>query len=258
MQHQICGAVATVTQYPYKPAKTKQREESVVVCVVERRPREAGSSSSFLLVQRPPSGLLASLWDFPSVNLGPKREVSHTEAQQSINTFLCDLLGHEHPISLSISGIETDASGEEEMTNNHGKFTVERTYAGETTFLFSHIKHFYEVEWLCFTPESASKDLCPPSHSTIMSRADAKRKRGREEAGDDDADGDGLNQTRPAIRWLDEADLQEAAIPKGMKNCFDLVATLRKTKPQKRQQISLERRRKQKRIDSFFANNKKS
>lgn len=63
---------AAVTDYPVKGVKVKQRSDFSAVCVVELLESgtlldEKKSSSKFILVKRPDEGLLAGLWEFPSV-----------------------------------------------------------------------------------------------------------------------------------------------------------------------------------------------
>ncbi|XP_020584672.1 adenine DNA glycosylase [Phalaenopsis equestris] len=64
-----------VTDYPTKVAKTKQRQNFAAVSVVEIAEFDEqvlnynGQKSVFLLVKRPENGLLAGLWEFPSVIL---------------------------------------------------------------------------------------------------------------------------------------------------------------------------------------------
>lgn len=53
----------SVTRYPPKPVKKKSREEEHLLCIVE-------SAGKFLVVQRPSTGLLASLWQFPMLESG--------------------------------------------------------------------------------------------------------------------------------------------------------------------------------------------
>ncbi|XP_010930318.3 adenine DNA glycosylase [Elaeis guineensis] len=69
-----------VTDYPTKVAKAKQRHDFAAVCVVqivEGSDREVLKDSNkkhaFLLVKRPEEGLLAGLWEFPSVLLDEER-----------------------------------------------------------------------------------------------------------------------------------------------------------------------------------------
>lgn len=60
-------STAAVTDYPIKGVKVKQRSDFSAVCVVELLGEEKQSSSKFVLVKRPDEGLLAGLWEFPSV-----------------------------------------------------------------------------------------------------------------------------------------------------------------------------------------------
>lgn len=65
--------VTSVTEFPAKVPKAAPREEYVAVCIVELESSQIKSTpaaaSSLLLVQRPPTGLLAGLWEFPSAPL---------------------------------------------------------------------------------------------------------------------------------------------------------------------------------------------
>ena len=53
-----------VSNYPRKGKKTSQREESSLVYILQCK-----ASHKYCLVQRPETGLLANLLEFPSVNL---------------------------------------------------------------------------------------------------------------------------------------------------------------------------------------------
>ncbi|XP_030428973.1 adenine DNA glycosylase isoform X2 [Gopherus evgoodei] len=58
-----------VANFPRRAAKKQPRAERTATCVLERRgPR---GQPEYLIVQRPSSGLLAGLWEFPSLALGP-------------------------------------------------------------------------------------------------------------------------------------------------------------------------------------------
>ncbi|XP_051480693.1 adenine DNA glycosylase isoform X1 [Apus apus] len=56
-----------VTNFPRKAAKKQPRLERTATCVLERR--GCHGAAEFLIVQRPSSGLLAGLWEFPSFPL---------------------------------------------------------------------------------------------------------------------------------------------------------------------------------------------
>lgn len=57
-----------VTDFPAKVLKAKQRHDFAAVCVVQIM-QGADENHVFLLVKRPEEGLLAGLWEFPSVPL---------------------------------------------------------------------------------------------------------------------------------------------------------------------------------------------
>ncbi|NXJ64053.1 MUTYH glycosylase, partial [Rostratula benghalensis] len=56
-----------VTNFPRKAAKKQPRVERTATCVLERR--GCHGALEYLMVQRPSSGLLAGLWEFPSLLL---------------------------------------------------------------------------------------------------------------------------------------------------------------------------------------------
>ncbi|XP_010157219.1 PREDICTED: A/G-specific adenine DNA glycosylase, partial [Eurypyga helias] len=56
-----------VTNFPRKAAKKQPRVERTATCVLERR--GCCGTPEYLIVQRPSSGLLAGLWEFPSLPL---------------------------------------------------------------------------------------------------------------------------------------------------------------------------------------------
>ncbi|GAA0141492.1 DNA glycosylase [Lithospermum erythrorhizon] len=88
---------ASVTDYPSKVIKPKQRHEWCAVTVVETQiAQELGleSSSKFLLVKRPNKGLLAGLWEFPSVIL--ETETDLTVRREAVDKFMKSSLTLDH------------------------------------------------------------------------------------------------------------------------------------------------------------------
>lgn len=86
-------STAAVTDYPVKGVKVKQRCDFCAVCVVELLGvggktllDENQSSSKFILVKRPDEGLLAGLWEFPSVLLDG--ETVPSARREATNCFL--------------------------------------------------------------------------------------------------------------------------------------------------------------------------
>ncbi|KAK9747775.1 hypothetical protein RND81_02G014200 [Saponaria officinalis] len=80
-----------VTDYPPKVIKAKQRNEFSAVCVLEisdtQNSTEADrDANQYLLVKRPDKGLLAGLWEFPSVLV--EKEASLAIRRKAIDNFL--------------------------------------------------------------------------------------------------------------------------------------------------------------------------
>lgn len=79
-----------VTDYPIKVVKAKQRLEFAAVSVVEilegQDTEDLQSKTKFLLVRRADKGLLAGLWEFPSVPLGGETDL--TIRRKATNKFL--------------------------------------------------------------------------------------------------------------------------------------------------------------------------
>ncbi|KAJ4988482.1 A/G-specific adenine glycosylase, partial [Stagonosporopsis vannaccii] len=75
--------------FPKKVAKKKAKEEDCVVCLIELRlPDE---ESRWLIEQRPATGLLASLWQFPQATLSAS-ETSAADRRASAQTYVSSLI----------------------------------------------------------------------------------------------------------------------------------------------------------------------
>lgn len=88
-----------VRQYPMKAVKTKVREEECVVCVVEGRPSR-WDTPQWLLEQRPDKGLLASLWEFPTLTLPTSNDSTPKARKVEGTNFVCGSLlpGVDHSL----------------------------------------------------------------------------------------------------------------------------------------------------------------
>ncbi|KAM5584628.1 adenine DNA glycosylase [Rosa sericea] len=139
-----------VTDYPVKVVKTKQRHDFSAVCVVEILGDEESSNghqinNKFLLVKRPDEGLLAGLWEFPSVSLAG--EVGLVPRRKAIDQYLnkyftlnprktCDIVSREH--------------------------------VGEYVHVFSHIRLKMYVESLILRVEGGMNDLVSKRDKEIV------------------------------------------------------------------------------------------
>ncbi|XP_015225819.1 PREDICTED: A/G-specific adenine DNA glycosylase isoform X1 [Cyprinodon variegatus] len=116
-----------VQNFPRKPAKKAPRVERTLTCVVTR-PVEDGEE--YLLVQRPDKGLLAGLWEFPSLlQQESNAEVKHRKALcEEVNRILRSCL-NEHLLQ----------------------------YVGEVVHIFSHIHQTYVVYSLCLKEKDVTQ-----------------------------------------------------------------------------------------------------
>jgi adenine-specific DNA glycosylase len=66
--------------------KKKPRDNAVAVCVIQRIDNESQKKENeYLLVQRPETGLLASLWEFPSLELNVSNSNENPNTQNVLN-----------------------------------------------------------------------------------------------------------------------------------------------------------------------------
>ncbi|KAL7397690.1 hypothetical protein ABVT39_026473 [Epinephelus coioides] len=109
-----------VQNFPRKPAKKAPRVERTLTCVVTR-PGEEGEDE-YLLTQRPNKGLLAGLWEFPS--LLQEEKSSEMKQKRALCAQISRILGT--PLTESLV-----------------------QYVGEVVHIFSHIHQTYVVHSVC-------------------------------------------------------------------------------------------------------------
>ncbi|XP_036611189.1 adenine DNA glycosylase isoform X2 [Trichosurus vulpecula] len=131
--HQDLG----VANFPRQPARKAPREQRAVVCVLQQLGSETGR---FLLVQRPSSGLLAGLWEFPSVPAEGTESVQRQALVKALRTWVSS------PLPLR-----------------------SLRYLGEVVHIFSHIRQTYVVYGLVL--EEQPQGL-PLSGARWVSRAE--------------------------------------------------------------------------------------
>ncbi|CAA0806584.1 A/G-specific adenine DNA glycosylase [Striga hermonthica] len=114
-----------VTDYPMKVAKAKQRHDFSAVSVVEIVEEGSQFGGRYLLVKRPEEGLLAGLWEFPSVLL--EGEANLASRRKAIDGFLKQSFGLDVKKSCKV---------------------VIREEVGECVHVFTHIRLKMYIELL--------------------------------------------------------------------------------------------------------------
>ncbi|XP_071483135.1 adenine DNA glycosylase-like [Diadema antillarum] len=125
---------AGVMNYPRKPKKKPPKQQVHAVCIVERL---SGKETEFLMVQRPETGLLAGMWEFPSVAVTDDTPIQ--KRRNKMDAYFTDNL---HVTFESITA---------------------RRHVDQVIHIFSHIHQTYEVE--SFQAKSCDiREPCDKSH----------------------------------------------------------------------------------------------
>lgn len=125
-----CHDSVQVTDYPMKIVKAKQRSDFAAVTVVEvlegpHMKDEAQSNSEFILVKRADKGLLAGLWEFPSVLLDGEADL--VTRRDATDHYLKSAFNLDPAKSCDI---------------------ISREDIGEYVHVFTHIRLKMYVEWM--------------------------------------------------------------------------------------------------------------
>ncbi|ETS79482.1 hypothetical protein PFICI_09335 [Pestalotiopsis fici W106-1] len=77
-------------KFPVKTIKKAVREEETLVCAIRRK-----SDGQYLIQKRPEKGLLAGLWEFPSLLLPEAKETTTKSRKETATKFVHELVGNE-------------------------------------------------------------------------------------------------------------------------------------------------------------------
>uniref|UniRef100_A0A8B9F2Z4 Adenine DNA glycosylase n=1 Tax=Amazona collaria TaxID=241587 RepID=A0A8B9F2Z4_9PSIT len=123
-----------VTNFPRKAAKKQPRAARAATCVLERR--GCHRAPEYLIVQRPSSGLLAGLWEFPSLPL--PQDLQEEKQREALAEHLQAWIGQ--PV-----------------------VAAELQLIGEVVHIFSHIHQTYVVYSLSLDGDVTLDAASPPS-----------------------------------------------------------------------------------------------
>ena len=212
------GGGTSVTDFPTRAEKAAKREETVDVCVVEVvHPTSASSSAassaaaalppaSVLLQKRPEGGLLAGLWEFPSVAaslVAPEGTCPPSSRRAAVDDHLSRLLG-----GVSLPS-ENDASASPYKL-------LRREAVGEIVHVFSHIRMTLRVEHVRLEISPSPGFSAAPSPSPSSSLISAILSGEEVPAVDDEA--------LPARRWVAVSDMAQERVSSSVAKCWKLVS----------------------------------
>ncbi|KAF9110407.1 hypothetical protein BGX27_006366 [Mortierella sp. AM989] len=195
-----------VTQYPRKAVKKAPRDEECAVSILERVRKSADSGESiseFLLVKRPEKGLLAGMWEFPTVEQD-QLQVSDNQSKSSKKQ------KSTTPPTLSPSTYKQRSEASRKYLEDTLQLgwiknckDIQKRDLGNVQHLFSHIRKVYHVEWI-LVKDTIEED------SNVHEKKDKKNSNGSS---------GGL----PETEWLTAEELATAAIPTGINKTFQLL-----------------------------------
>ncbi|CAE6356840.1 unnamed protein product [Rhizoctonia solani] len=133
----ICSPLPTtnlsVTRFPMKIEKKKARVETSVVCAIKWT--STGGDEWWLMAKRPETGLLAGLWEFPTIDL-PSISRPSPEASDSENDGVASQLLTSMPSVVLPKLLAPSFSRAQVQSPKH---------IGSVPHIFSHIHKTYEV-----------------------------------------------------------------------------------------------------------------
>ncbi|KAI9432972.1 DNA glycosylase [Lactarius indigo] len=190
----------SVTSYPMKVERKKQREELNIVSVVEWRNDD---DRCFLLSRRPEGGLLAGLHEFPTSPEVPT-SITPSEESETAMTLLSSLI--KFPL------LDSRA---EDTTGSTALRLVKIERAGDVLHVFSHIRKTYRVQWVVLEGGGA----CPPelarrSTSAVPQKPGSKKAKASSDSPKNES------------MWVRFDEVEEANIGTGVQKIWSLVCSL--------------------------------
>lgn len=126
-----------VCNYPQKAKKKQPKEETLAVAILERASK---FESRFLIVQRPKTGLLAGLWEFPNTPI--ESSLPETGMFKALGNFLESKLG----LFLEQKNLKSIGEVSHQFSHIHHKYVVYAyKYTGDET---TATQDNSEIKWI--------------------------------------------------------------------------------------------------------------
>ena len=173
--------------FPLDPPKLKKREEELAVAVLCHKVID---EEWWLLVRRPPEGLLAGQWEFPSVSV-PLRNVKTTKrgTHKTNGTKQQSKQCHHHALTHNLRDI---FAGDAEFWSHPDYFSCREVLESPIQHIFSHVVWQQWIEISSTTGET-------------ISTVEWTTSSGRE------------------VRWMREQDMKKVGITSGVKKILKAV-----------------------------------
>ena len=246
--HSSSTGVATL---PRKAPKKAARLATSIVCVVEFA---TDRGVSYLMYRRPPTGLLANLWEFPSFddeeddngdenNDGDENrvgdQIKQTTGREKVayHEAILTRLRERHPLE-----------GETPSVPSHQYTFVQM--AGDVVHKFSHIHQTYKIAHLRVLPVEKNNDSGSRGHNA--------KGRNNKTADTPINDCPTFSQSDPRRVWMTEEELLSCGISTAMKKVFQRFIDASKGTNDKQNAAKKKRRGKESEVDGHSSKRQKS
>jgi A/G-specific adenine glycosylase len=85
--------------FPKREQKKLVPEQECIVCIIQR---QSGEGAQYLIEQRPPKGLLASLWQFPTYTVSTKAEIKAKQRKEASLQFVQDTFAFSTDVKVKL------------------------------------------------------------------------------------------------------------------------------------------------------------
>ena len=134
-------------RFPARAEKKAPRRQSVAVCAVHCDSGRSGRRR-WLMVKRPPKGLLANLWEFPTVEVSPQD--SREGRREAMREYLSGMVGLD--VVGKKEGMEKVLTIETPLKHifshiDQGSDSIETHLSGPKNLLLFLQINFYQLDW---------------------------------------------------------------------------------------------------------------
>ncbi|KAF2434966.1 DNA glycosylase, partial [Tothia fuscella] len=188
-----------VTRFPMKIVTKAARNEECIVCIFKKSSGD-GKDPLWLIEQRPKKGLLASLWQFPSLTIfndedaqtNSRGALSQTERRKLVAQFAESLLEAFKPLAVPI-------------------FAHDVSELGSITHIFSHIKLVMHVHLYWINDQESAKKVKSRNAKKVKSPPPPSSKTSQIDSGKVEF------QDR---KWVSQEEVESANFGSGMRKCW--------------------------------------
>ncbi|KLO10729.1 DNA glycosylase [Schizopora paradoxa] len=197
-----------VTRYPMKAERKKAREEVDLVNVIEWR--STFGDRHFVLARRPETGLLAGLYEFPT--LPDVQDCSSAAKAKKLGDEVLSSVLEKSPATKSSAGAQ--------------EIRVSKTaQIGDVLHVFSHIRKTYTVQWILLEGGDAPPTLNKTYSSPVCSAEPAAKKAKTSKKTKESEKKSGVKTAQEQLQWVAYDEVARANIGTGVMKIWKKICS---------------------------------